>query len=184
MKKLRVVKKLIPFLVVSGLALAITGLVMAESKKSTVGYIDMQRLQQELEVFHELQELLAQKNEEFNSYRNYLQTQQRNDLTALEKEKAAALKGKSEAERKKIEAEYENKAYEIVKNYQKKLEAENNRLSGEVQAKHDEIIAEIEKILAEIAKKEGYAIILEKSVVYYGGVDLTEQVIAAFEQGK
>lgn len=176
---LKVAKRLIPFLLVSGLALAITGLVTAQSK-STVGYIDMQRLQQELPVFQELQELLQRKNEEFNSYGNYLQTQQRNEFAALEKEKAAALKGKSEAERKEIEAKYEEKALEIARNYQRKLEAENNRLSGEVQAKHDEIMAKIEKILAEIAKKDGYAIILEKSVVYYGGEDLTEQVIAAF----
>lgn len=177
--KLKVVKRLIPFLVVSGLALAITGLVAAQSK-STVGYIDMQRLQRELPVFQEFQELLQQKNEEFNSYGNYLQTQQRNEFAALEKEKAAEIKGKSEAERKAIEAKYEEKASEIVKNYQRKLEAENTRLSGEVQAKHDEILAEIEKILGEIAKKGGYAVILEKSVVYYGGEDLTEQVIAAF----
>ena len=177
--KLKVVKRLIPFIVVSGLALAITGLVTAQSK-STVGYIDMQRLQQELPVFQELQEFLQQKNDEFNSYGIYLQTQQRNEFAALEKERATEIKGKSEAERKEIEAKYEEKAAEIAKNYQRKLEAENTRLSGEVQAKHDEILAEIEKILEEIAKKGGYAVILEKSVVYFGGTDLTEQVIAAF----
>lgn len=181
--KLKVVKGLILFLVVSGLALAVTGLVTAQSK-STVGYIDMQRLQQELPAFQELQELLQRKNEEFNSYGNYLQTQQRNEFAALEKEKAAELKGKSEAERKEIEAKYEEKASQIAKNYQRKLEAENSRLSGEVQAKHDEILAEIEKILGEIAKKGGYAVILEKSVVYYGGEDLTEQVLAAFAKNK
>ena len=179
--KLKVVKRLIPFIVVSGLALAITGLVTAQSK-STVGYIDMQRLQQELPVFQELQEFLQQKNDEFNSYGIYLQTQQRNEFAALEKERATEIKGKSEAERKEIEAKYQEKALAIVRNNQKKLEAENARLSGEVQAKHDEIMALIRKTLEEIAKKEGYAIILEKNVVYYGGVDLTDQVSAALQK--
>lgn len=180
---LKVVKRFIPFGLVIGLALAITGLVTAQSG-SAVGYIDMQRLQKELPVFQELQELLQRKNEEFNSYGSYLQTQQRNEFAALEKEKAAEIKGKSEEERKKIEAKYEEKATEIAKNYQRKLEAENTRLSGEVQAKHDEILAEIERVLEEIAKKDGYSVILEKSVVYYGGQDLTAQVIAAFQKDK
>ncbi|HHT48810.1 MAG TPA: OmpH family outer membrane protein [Firmicutes bacterium] len=179
--KFKVLKRLIPILLVIGLALAITGLVTAQSG-SNVGYVDMQRLQQELSAFQDFQELLQQKNEEFNSYGNYLQTQQKNEFAALEKEKAAAIKGKSEAERQEIEAKYQEKALAIAKEYQRKLEAENTRLSGEVQAKHEEIMAEIESILEEIAKKGGYAVILEKSMVYYGGEDLTEQVIAAYSK--
>lgn len=179
--KLKVTKKLVPMVLVIGLVFAITGLVTAKGG-STVGYVDMQRLQNELPLFQDLQELLQQKNAEFNSFGTYLQTQQNNEFSALEKQKEAELKGKSEAERKEIEAKYQEKALQIVRNYQQKLEAENARLSGEVQAKHDEIMEKIEKTLEEIAGKEGYAIILEKSVVFYGGVDITEQVIAALQK--
>ena len=170
-----------PMVLVMGLVFAITGLVTANGG-STVGYVDMQRLQKELSLFQDFQELLQQKNAEYNSFGTYLQTQQNNELSALEKQKEAEIKGKSEAERKEIEAKYQEQALKLIKSYQQKLEAENARLSGEVQAKHDEILARIEKTLEEIAKKEGYAIILEKTVVYYGGVDLTEQVIAALQQ--
>jgi len=179
--KAKVVKRIVPLVLVVGLVFAITCLVAAKGG-STVGYIDMQRLQKELPHFQDLQELLQQKNAEFNSYGAYLQTQQNNELNTLEKQKEAELKGKSEAERKEIEAKYQEKALAIVRNNQKKLEAENARLSGEVQAKHDEIMALIRKTLEEIAKKEGYAIILEKNVVYYGGVDLTDQVSAALQK--
>jgi len=180
--KLKVAKKLlVPMVLVIGLVFAITGLVTAKSG-STVGYVDLQRLRNELPQFQDLQELLQQKNAEFNSYGAYLQTQQNNELRDLEKQKEAELKGKAEAERKEIEAKYQEQARKIIKSYQQKLEAENARLSGEVQAKHDEIMAQIEQILAEIAKKEGYAIILEKSIVYYGGADLTDQVIAAMTE--
>ena len=179
--KLKVAKKLVPIMLVIGLVFAITGLVTAKGG-STVGYIDMQRLQNELPLFQDLQELLQQKNAEFNTFGAYLQTQQNNEFSALEKQKEAELKGKSEAERKEIEAKYQDKALKIIRSYQQKLEEENARLSGEVQAKHDEIMARIEKTLEEIARKEGYAIVLEKGVVYYGGVDLTEQVIAALQK--
>ena len=141
--KLKVTKKLVPMVLVIGLVFAITGLVTAKGG-STVGYVDMQRLQNELPLFQDLQELLQQKNAEFNSFGTYLQTQQNNEFSALEKQKEAELKGKSEAERKEIEAKYQEKAL-IVRNYQQKLEAENARLSGEVQAKHDEIMEKIEK---------------------------------------
>ncbi len=179
--RLKGTKKIVPMVLVMGLVFAITGLVTANGG-STVGYVDMQRLQKELPLFQDFQELLQQKNAEYNSFGTYLQTQQNNELSALEKQKEAEIKGKSEAERKEIEAKYQEQALKLIKSYQQKLEAENARLSGEVQAKHDEILARIEKTLEEIAKKEGYAIILEKTVVYYGGVDLTEQVIAALQQ--
>ena len=181
--KLQVVKKLLPVVLLIGLAFAITGLVAA-SGGSTGGYVDMQRIQQELPAFQELQDLLQRKNAEFNSFGSYLQTQQNNEFTALEKEKEAESKGKSEAERKAIDAKYQEKAVGIAKNYQSKLEAENNRLSAEIQGQHDEIMATINKTLESIAKKEGYAIILEKNVVYYGGEDVTEQVIEALQKDK
>ncbi|NLC53110.1 MAG: OmpH family outer membrane protein [Firmicutes bacterium] len=179
--RLKGTKKIVPMVLVMGLVFAITGLVTANGG-STVGYVDMQRLQKELSLFQDFQELLQQKNAEYNSFGTYLQTQQNNELSALEKQKEAEIKGKSEAERKEIEAKYQEQALKLIKSYQQKLEAENARLSGEVQAKHDEILARIEKTLEEIAKKEGYAIILEKTVVYKGGADLTEQVIAALQQ--
>jgi Skp family chaperone for outer membrane proteins len=93
-------KWLIPAVLIVVLALVISGLVGAQSK-ATVGYIDMQRLQHELPQFQELQELLNSKNAEFNSFGNYLQTQQKNELAQLEKEKNAEIKGKSQEEIKR-----------------------------------------------------------------------------------
>lgn len=175
-------KWLIPTALIAVLALVISGLVGAQSKtKSSVGYIDMQRLQEELPQFRELQEFLNRKNAEFNSFGNYLQTQQNNELLQLEKEKNAEIKGKSQNEIKAIEEKYQKKAMQVAEANQKKLETENSRLSGEVQAKHEEILASIKKVLEEIVKKEGYSIVLEKSVVYYGGEDLTDKVIAGFK---
>ncbi|NLM37432.1 MAG: OmpH family outer membrane protein [Firmicutes bacterium] len=179
--KFKFTKKLVPVLLMIGLVFAITGLVTANGGK-TVGYIDMQRLQNELPLFKDWQELLQQKNAEYNSFRTYLETQQNNELSALKKQQEAELKGKAEAERKEIEAKYQEQAISIIKKYQQKLEAENARLTSELQVKHEEIVAKIEATLEGIAKKEGYAIILEKSVVYYGGEDLTEQVIAALKK--
>jgi outer membrane protein len=181
--KLKAVKRLLPIVLIIGFVLLITGLVLANGG-STVGYLDMQRIQQELPAFQELQDLIKRRNVEFNYFGNYLQTQQDNEFVALEKEKEAESKGKSEAERKEIEAKYQEKAMAISKDYQNKLETENNRLSAEIQGQHDEIMAAINRTLEAIAKKEGYAIILEKSVVYYGGEDITEQVIEALRKDK
>ena len=99
--KLKVTKKLVPMVLVIGLVFAITGLVTAKGG-STVGYVDMQRLQNELPLFQDLQELLQQKNAEFNSFGTYLQTQQNNEFSALEKQKEAELKGNQKRNGKKL----------------------------------------------------------------------------------
>lgn len=170
-------KWLIPVVLIAILALTISSLVSAQSKM-TVGYIEMQRLQQELPQYQELQELFESKNAEFNTFGAYIQTQHNNELSKLDKEKNAEIKGKSEAEVKAIEAKYLEKAEKLVATYQQKLEEENNRLAGEVRVKEEEIISKIRKALEEICNKNGYSVVLEKSVVYYGGEDLTDQVIA------
>ena len=174
-------KMLIPVVVIAVLALALTGLVSAQTK-TTIGYIDRQQLQKELPQYQELQEHFESKQAEFSSFGAYIQTQLNNELNKLEKEKNAEIKGKSEAEIKTIEAKYNERAEKTIQSYQQKLDAENERLTGELRLKEEEIDKQIRKVLEQIASKNGYAIILEKSVVYWGGVDLTDQVIAALKK--
>ncbi|NLW55532.1 MAG: OmpH family outer membrane protein [Firmicutes bacterium] len=174
-------KWLIPVVLMAVLALVLTSLASAQSK-TTVGYIEKQRLQQELPQYQELQELFESKQAEFNTFGAYIQTQLNNELAKLEREKNAEVKGKSEAEVKTIEAKYQEKAEKTIQSYQQKLDEENERLIGELRIKEEEIDRQIRKVLEERANKNGYSIVLEKSVVYYGGVDLTDQVITALKK--
>ena len=113
--KLKVAKKLlVPMVLVIGLVFAITGLVTAKSG-STVGYVDLQRLRNELPQFQDLQELLQQKNAEFSSYGAYLQTQQNNELRDLEKQKEAELKGKRRRNGKKLRPNTKNRRAKSLK---------------------------------------------------------------------
>ena len=174
-------KWLIPVVGMAVLVLALTGLVSAQTK-TTIGYIEKQRLQEELPQYQELQELFESKQVEFNSFGAYIQTQLNNELSKLEKDKNNEVKGKSEAEVKAIEAKYQEKAEKTIPSYQQRLDEENDRLIGELRIKEEEIDNKIRKVLGEIANKNGYAIILEKSVVYWGGVDLTDQVLTALKK--
>ncbi|MGB9857565.1 MAG: OmpH family outer membrane protein [Dictyoglomaceae bacterium] len=42
----------------------------------------------------------------------------------------------------------------------------------------DSLMKEVEKVFSDLAKKEGYSVVLDKNAVVWGGVDITDKVIS------
>ena len=85
---------------------------------------------------------------------------------ARDEVKAEGNKEKQEALLKKYDAEFAQKREEISKDYNEKLQA---------------VDKEINSIIAETAEKKGYKSVIAKSVMVYGGDDITEEVIKVIQ---
>ena len=78
--------------------------------------------------------------------------------------KSEKNKGKKEALLKQYDAEFAQKREVIAKEYNEKLQA---------------IDKSINDIIVKTARQNGYKIVIPKSVVLYGGKDITEEVLKA-----
>jgi outer membrane protein len=108
------------------------------------------------------------------------------ELKGLEKELKNQEGGLSEAGRRDKADQFRQK----IENYQRRIQ----QFNGEIQAKQkemaDEYMKKIGQVAADVAKKEGFAAVLDKGneavlkvVIYHNpAVDLTEKVIQEFDK--
>ncbi|MDO5115891.1 MAG: OmpH family outer membrane protein [Synergistaceae bacterium] len=69
----------------------------------------------------------------------------------------------------------EKKKGEIVQNLQFEMREEEAKLMNP-------ILKEVNDMVAKVAKQKGITIVVNRALVYYGGVDLTQDVINALKQ--
>jgi Skp family chaperone for outer membrane proteins len=149
----------------------------AATKNDTVGYVDMQKLQNEVPDFLKLQDIAKDKTSELTYFRGYLLTQQQSAAKELEKKATADKVGKNADEQAAID---------------KRLQDDNskniNDVNAQIQKKYDELqqymndqktaaLEKVKKIIAVVADEKKLTLVLEKSVCFYGGVDITQAVI-------
>jgi Skp family chaperone for outer membrane proteins len=149
----------------------------AATKNDTVGYVDMQRLQNELPDFLKLQDIAKDKTSELNYFRGYLFAQQQSSAKELEKKATADKVGKNAEEQATID---------------KKLQDDNNKnisdVNAQIQKKYDELqqymndqkataLEKVKKIIAAVADEKKLTLVLEKNLCFYGGTDITQAVI-------
>ncbi|MGE5582263.1 MAG: OmpH family outer membrane protein [Bacillota bacterium] len=165
----------IAVLAVVALASSLAG--AASKSDSTIGYVDMERLQNELPDFLKLKETIKDKQAEFNYYRGYLYQQQQTAAKELEKKATADKAGKNTDEQAAID-----------KRYQDDVKKKTDELSGLLQQKGSEIekyindqknaaMDNVNKIIAEVAGEKKLTMVLDKSARYFGGIDITQAVI-------
>lgn len=68
----------------------------------------------------------------------------------------------------------ENKKNEIVQNLQLEMRDEEAKIMTP-------ILKEVNETIAKVAKQKGVTIVVNKALVYYGGMDLTQDVINALK---
>ncbi|HBE76746.1 MAG TPA: hypothetical protein DDW65_03030 [Firmicutes bacterium] len=149
----------------------------AATKNDSIGYVDMQKLQTELPDFLKLQEVAKDKTSELNYFRGYLFTQQQSSAKELEKKATADKIGKKPDEQAAID---------------KRLQDDNNKnindINAQIQKKYDELqqymndqkesaLERVKKIIATVADQKKLSLVLEKSLCFYGGTDITQAVI-------
>ena len=138
-------------------------------------YIDVQQLAQAYNQTEEFQELYQKINEEFNSFNHALQEEADRQVETIKKEKENRKKGKNASEQRKIEEEYGEK---LRKLYQER-QAETEKKQNEFYAQLDQaIFSKINEVTTKVAEQEGRPLVVVKKAVYYGGKDLTPQVLA------
>ncbi len=91
----------------------------------------------------------------FNAYNKLNQEYQ----TRLSKLQEAQQQGKSQEEIKKLADQYDK---ELLP-YKQAVDA---------------LMKEVEKAFSELAKKEGYSVVLDKNAVVWGGIDITNKIIS------
>lgn len=170
-----------------GLLLILAGVLFislpGEAKKNAdVGYIDMEHLQKVLPQFIEAQQFYREMEAELRSFAQYKETEFRNMVARWEREKEQELKGKEGKEREEIEQKYAAKIEQEITKVEKEIEKKRQELLNRAYQKMDETRRWLEEIVETVADEEGISLVLEKSAVFYGGVDLTEKVLQAAEE--
>lgn len=143
----------------------------------SIGYIDLEQVHARFPEFTHLQEIKKAYENELNSFANYQRQSLATYLQELEKKKEEELTGKNEAQKQQIEVKYDEmaqaKATEINQSIQKKNRELQDKLDQELAKAEEGLRRTIEAVGAE----KGLNLVLVKSAIYYGGVDLTEDVI-------
>jgi outer membrane protein len=150
---------------------------VVKSPESTVGYVDMDRIQKEYPDFIKLAEITKDQQELFDMTQNSIKKQ----LDIVTKE----IKDRAEKEKAGKTAEEQTK---IDQKYQAELQSKSNELTAQLKQKYDEIMkyiteqtkaakVKVDETVSEVAKEKKLTIVLDKKVVFYGGVDITQAVL-------
>ncbi|NLG83199.1 MAG: OmpH family outer membrane protein [Firmicutes bacterium] len=156
----------------------------ASLRVEALGLVDPAKIQERFPAYVRLLDLKTTYEKEMQTYRNHLSGQFQSYLTELNEEKEAKLAGKSAEEKKAIEAEYA-----------KKVQAKQNEMVRQIQTKHEELQKKLDaetakadakgkEAIAAVCREKGIAIVLNKTAVYFGGVEITEAVIAKGQSKK
>jgi outer membrane protein len=144
---------------------------------SAIGYVDMERIQKEHPDFIGFTDLVKDKEAEFNFFQSYLNKQlesiSRDLKSKIEQEKS----GKSAVEQSKIEQKYQDEFQKKTMELKNQLTQKNNEITGYVSQQKKAIMDKLTKMIEEIAKNKNLTLVLDKSVRFYGGIDITSDVL-------
>lgn len=149
----------------------------AAAASANIGFVDMETLQKELPEYQSLAQTIKDKESEYNLFRGYIYQEHQTAVKDLEKKINQEKSGKSED----AQATLDKKLQSEIK---KKTEELNTRLSGKLSEiqdylkEQDRIVWEkLQKLINEVATEKSVSVVLDKKSVYYGGKDLTKDVI-------
>ncbi len=151
-------------------------IIVPRSQAGAIGYIDTNRLAEAYNETAEFQEFYRKLEQEFTQFGQALQEETAEQLKALEKEEENAKKGKSTAVQSQIAEEYGTKRRDLYAEQQTKLENKRAELNDRL---NQNLRQRINEAAGKVGKREGVTLILLDQVVYYGGKDLTGQVLTA-----
>lgn len=143
-----------------------------------VGLVDPAKIQEQFPAYQRLGELKQTYEEEMQKYREYLEGQMRSVQMELKRQQEAESEGKSSAEKKAIERKYADLFQEKIAETNAKIQTRLLELQKKLDAESAQADAKVKEIIAAISQEKGLAVVLNKTAVYYGGIDITADVIA------
>ncbi len=143
-----------------------------------VGIVDPAKIQEKFPEYVQLMGLKAAYEKEMKSYQDYQYGQAQSYMTELKRRKEAELEGKSASEKKAIEAKYAEMTQAKQNEIKDKIAAKFKELQDKLNAETAKADASVQAAIAEVCKEKGIVLVLNKTAVYLGGIDITEDVIA------
>ncbi|NLG83198.1 MAG: OmpH family outer membrane protein [Firmicutes bacterium] len=178
-KNLRPLGVLVLFILFAGLTFVVrsAGKVPETLTPESIGYIDLDQIHARFPDFVRLQEIKAAYEKELNTFANYQRQSMSTYLQELEKKEEEESAGKSEDEKKEIKLKYEKMAQEKAGEIQQLVQQKNRELQSKLDQELLKAEGKLRQTIEAVAAEKGLNLVLVKSAVYYGGVDLTEAVI-------
>lgn len=149
----------------------------AQAKEIKVGFYDLERLQSELSFFQKLNGILKAKDDELEAFRGSLYKEYLSFYNENTKKYDKEVTGKSDSEKTQITARFQAQLNNRIKEINEQLE--NKRLqiaefkTEETRAANDKL----KEVMAAVSAKKKLAVIIEKSMLLYGGTDITQDII-------
>ena len=168
-------------ILLSALAFAMYGEGKAPSTKITadsIGWVDYAKAQEKYPDFIQVKELRDTYDAELNKYANEQRKAAESYYLELERKKDEDSKGKTEAQRQTIERKYEKLAQDKAAEVKQAVQARMKELQDKLQQELIKADESLRRTIETVGAEKGVNLVLVKSAVYYGGVDLTEDVIA------
>jgi Skp family chaperone for outer membrane proteins len=179
MKTKRWVEFLVASVAIITLVMMLSSITGAAPQKdlNNVGYVDVEKLHEELPDFQNLQAIMQEKENGFKSFQGYILSQHRVALKELQDKVTSEKKGKSTEEQAKIEKRYQDDVKNKTDELNGKLENERKKIVQELNAQKKKADEKTKVIISEVAKDKKISIVFDKNAVLFGGTDITDQVI-------
>lgn len=145
--------------------------------KESVGYVDMQRLQAELPDFIKLQEIAKDKTSELNYFRGYLFSQQQSAAKDMEKKAAADKTGKNSEQQAAIDKQLQDDNSKKINEVNAQIQKKYDELQQYINDQKDATMNRMKDIIKKVAEEKKISLVIEKSLCFYGGTDITQDVI-------
>lgn len=144
---------------------------------SSVGYVNMERIEKEHPDFISLGEMQKDKESEMNFFTNYLNKQLEGIYKDLKTKADQEKTGKLADEQAKIEQRYDDEFQKKKGELNNQLTQKNNEVSGYLSQQKKTVMDKLTQTIETIVTEKNLTIVLDKRTLYYGGIDITQDVL-------
>jgi Skp family chaperone for outer membrane proteins len=174
-------KKFQGYFLVGVVILAVVGVFSsfagAATKNDSIGFVDMDRLQNELPDFSKLKDIAKDKTAELNYFRGYLFSQQQSAAKDLEKKATADKVGKSADEQAAIDKRLQDDNSKTINDVNSQIQKKYDEFQQYINDQKTIVLEKVKKTIAAVADDQKLTLVLEKNVCFYGATDITQAVI-------
>lgn len=144
----------------------------------SIGVVDPARIQKDFPAYQRLLEMKGAYDKEFKSYVTYMEGQLSSYQVDLKRQQDAESEGKTEKEKEAIAEKYKTMAQNKYNEIKQLIAAKQGELQAKLNTETESADKKVTEAIAAVSKERGILIVLNKTAVYLGGVDITEDVIA------
>ena len=151
--------------------------------ENSIGVVDFSQAQEKLTIFMRLKDLWKAYEAELNNFAALKRQEAISYNAELEQKKETELVGKSAAEEQEIERKYEKLAQDKATEVNQALQAKKKELEDKFNSERAKADENLRQIIAAVSADKKLKLVLVKTAVYYGGLDVTADVIAKGNAG-